>query len=382
MRTIIIALSFLLFLWCNLLFANISAPPEPFAGNIIGTSPMKNIAVLHEDLTMNFNDIVHRGFVHVFAKYKINCLTQISLLDLVFVANNLKDSRYKVTIDNNLINGQLLPMDSIPKSWLPPDSIKWEDKTIPYKYDSKGLISFRIDTVTLGEHILEVSYDAEASSWFDNNELAQFRTLVYILKPSDSWENFGSINLKLVIPESWDISSNLTFNKDKSNVFEGHWAKLPSDFVSIAIQKSTVEAKIASGGFQIICWGAITLLVIWCLSRFAKYRIDGKVKGIGFTLGNAFVASFIISIAFYVIYFTHFNILSKILEDDLNPMLTHGLAYSIFGFPLIWILAFVLILMIDTFITDRLKQKVVHKRTATNNSIHDTRGDGTNSAVE
>jgi hypothetical protein len=356
MRTLRIVFYLLTIFQYNFLFANISERPKPNSGNIIGTSAMRNISVLHEDLSINISDVVNNGLVHVNAIYKINCLKGIHLLDLVFVANNLTESRYRVNIDGEFTNGQLLPFDTIPHSWLPPDSILWNNKLIPYKYTYEGLISFRIDSLSVGEHTLEVSYDAEASSWFESEDLAQFRTLVYILRPSDTWENFGSININIFIPESWDFSSNLTFDRHDPHALHGYWKKLPADFLSIAIHKPTTKANIISLLFQVISWTILVILLIWWLSKVAKSTIAKKSKRI-IHVTHCFFISLIISIAFYVIYFYKYDLLKLMLDDNLNPMVTYGKEYDIFGFPLVWIFAFILTLLIDYFNTRRLKHR-------------------------
>jgi len=359
-RTLSIAVCLLVICKSNFSFANISAPPVPHSGNIIGTGPMGSISVLHEDLTVNFSDIVKGGLVHITAVYKINCPERIDLMDLVFVANNMEKSRYRISIDNKFIKGRLLPFDTIPSGWLPPDSITWNNRNIPYKYTYKGLLPFRLDTLSAGEHLLEVSYDADASSWFEEDDLAQYRALVYILRPSDSWKNFGSIDINIFIPASWDFSSNLHFNRLQPFALHGHWNSLPAAFFSMTIHKPTKNAKIVSTLFQVICWMVIALLLFWWLPKVARGKIAEREKRILKMIYYGFV-SFIISAAFFVIGSYKFDVLALMLDNDLNPMVIYGKGYSIFLFPFIWILSFSMVVIIDYCDMRRIKYNITKR---------------------
>lgn len=265
----------------NISYSNIASMPRPSSGHVIGSSPMKNIKVLHEILKIDFRGIVNNqrfsccngnegffssdGLVRVDASYKINCLSDISNLDLVFVANNLTESRYLVKVDGKFKNGYLTPLNKIPSSWLPPDSIKWRSSKIPYLYSNEGLISFRIDSLPKGEHLLEVSYDACASSWFNNDDIGQCKELVYILRPSNEWNYFGSFDLKIYVPNKWEISSNLELSNYDDEFYYQYFESLPSDYLSIVVKKPVLLANFVSVLFIFISAVLLLLLIYWCL---------------------------------------------------------------------------------------------------------------------
>jgi len=112
--------------------ANMAAPPKPSTGNIAGNSPLNNISVLEEKLVINPSDIAGGGLAEVTANYKIECDTDMSSLDLIFVANNLNEKNYLVKLDGNTVNGKISELENIPASWSAPDKISWKNKKIRY----------------------------------------------------------------------------------------------------------------------------------------------------------------------------------------------------------------------------------------------------------
>jgi hypothetical protein len=125
--------------------ANISAPPEPNPGHVAGNSPMGQITVLHEDLTLDLSGVARGGRVKVTANYRLQSPVTIHALELIFVANNLSGNKYRVALDGRLLAGHLRQFDTIPAGWLPPDSIGGVAGMIPFAYIHEGLIAFRID---------------------------------------------------------------------------------------------------------------------------------------------------------------------------------------------------------------------------------------------
>lgn len=340
------------------LVANISAPPKPRAGDITGTSQMKEITVLHEDLTINLSEVVDQGLAKVHAYYKINCPTTIKNLELVFIANNLTESKYLVELDGNFINGYLTKFDSLPDGWLPPDSIPWNGKFIPFKYNHEGLISFKIDSIPPGEHTLSVSYEADIAQWYENDDLSIYRAFVYILKPSKSnWKQFNTLNTNIFIPGDWDYTSNVPLERHVTDGLHGYWDKIPSPYLSIVIKAPTAKARIYSALFLVGTWVIYIGLVIYWMNKVIKFRMNRKYKLL-IKILNIILLAFITTIFFYFIYFTNHDILKIALDNNLNPWVTYGTAYYIFGFPILAIAFVIIITLLDYILSNRIQTKL------------------------
>ena len=338
-------------------FANIGEPPSPRHGNVTGDSYLKNVTILREDLTINLSEI-HKGRpVKVRARYVINCPKLLRNVDLVFVANNLTESRYQVDLDGNFVNGHLTEYDTIPSNWLPPDSIVWLGNRIPYKYRHHGLISFQFDSLTAGEHTLTVDYDADASEWFEEGDLAMVRTFVYILKPTDNWKNFEKFHLVVFTPHNWEFSSNLNLKNETANAWTGDWSQLPEQYLTIAVRKPPANARIYSVLFLVGTWCGFILLTIYWMQRVIKFRLQNN-KGRSIQFLNSIVVSLLVTIFSFFIYFKNQDLLELWLDNQLNPWVTYGTGYYIMTFPFVWIIAAFIVFLIDYILTKRLKRRL------------------------
>lgn len=341
----------------NAVFANIGDTPSPRHGNLTGDSYLKNLTILREDLTINLSSI-HKGEpVKVWARYVINCPKLLRDVDLIFVANNLTESRYRVDLDGNFLNGYLTEFDTIPSNWLPPDSIVWLGNNIPYKYRHRGLISFQFDSLTQGQHILTVEYDADASEWFGEGDLAVVRTFVYILKPTDNWKDFEKFHLVIFTPQNWELSSNLTLENETSNAWTGDWNQLPDEYLTIAIRKPPGKARIFSILFLVGTWCSFILLIIYWMQRVIKFRLKNNKRRIVQIL-NSVIVSFLVTIFFFFIYFKNQDLMELWLDDHLNPLITYGTVYYIMTFPFVWIVAAFIIFFIDYILAMRVRKRL------------------------
>lgn len=338
-------------------FANIGDTPSPRSGNVTGDSYLRNLTIIREDLTINLSEIHKGGPVKVWARYIINCPQLLRNVDLVFVANNLTESRYRVDLDGNFLNGYLTEYDTIPSNWLPPDSIVWLGNRIPYKYRHRGLISFRFDSLTQGEHTLIVDYDADASEWFEDGDLAMVRTFVYILKPTDNWKNFEKLHLVVFTPHDWELSSNLSLKKETSNAWTGDWKQLPDQYLTIAIRKPPANARVYSILFLAGTWCSFILLSIYWMHRVIKFRLQNN-KGRIIQFLNSVIVSLLVSIFFFFIYFKNQDLMELWLDNQLNPLVTYGTGYYIMTFPFVWIVATLIVLFVDYILTKRVKEKL------------------------
>ena len=343
-------------LFAGPVFANIGPPPSPSAGNLTGDSYFSHLKVLREELSINMSEIDKGKPVEVYAKYLIECPQLLKHVDLVFVANGLTESRYRVDLDGNFLNGYLSEFDTIPPTWLPPDSIKHLDRKIPYFYRHKGLISFRFDSLSAGQHTLIVNYDADASEWFDENDISITRTFVYILKPGAKWQSFKNFHLTIFHPDNWEFSSNLELERATGYSLSGDWPTLPDNYITIAIRKPSTQAIMKSTVFLVIAWISYVLVMIFWMSKVIQYRIRNNKRRI-IQILNSVLVSFLAAAFFYFIYYKNQELLEKWLDNQVNPLSTYGTGYFIMGFPIIWFIAFIITMAVDYFLTIRLDRQ-------------------------
>ena len=344
-------------LFANTAVANIGDTPLPRTGNITGDSYLKHLTILREELVINLSEINEGKPVRVRAKYVIACPQLLRNVDLVFIANNLTESRYRVDLDGNFLNGYLTEYNTIPSTWLPPDSIIWLGNRIPYNYSHRGLISFRFDSLTQGEHTLIVDYDAEASEWFEDDDLSTVRTFVYILKPTDNWKSFENFHLVVFTPDNWEFSSNLNLKRATSNALSGDWSEIPDQYLSIAIRKPAANARIYSIIFLAGTWVSFIIIIGYWMARIIRYRLQNN-KGRLIQFLNSFLVSILVSVFFFFIYFKNHDLLNLWLDNQLNPLVTHGTGYYIMTFPFVWIVAALIVFCVDYILTKRVKERL------------------------
>jgi hypothetical protein len=338
--------------------ANISAPPQPDPGQVTGNSPMGQITVLHEDLTLDLSGVAAGRRVKVVATYTLQNPAAVDGLELIFVANNLSGSKYRVALNGRPVGGHLREFDTIPPGWLPPDSIKGVSGTIPFAYTHEGLIALRINHITAGRHTLHVTYEAEAGEWFDKDDRAVTRTFVYILQPSTDWKQFKSLRARVILPDGWGYTSNLALTEEKSGVYAGNWVALPARHFSIALHKPTLVARVVAVLFHVIAWFAFGLLACRWMNKVARYRVRRNDSRVLQVINDIFI-SFLAAAYFFVIYFCHFSLEDYWLDGHLSPWETYGIGYAVFAFPLVWIVAFALTMGVDYRLTGRIKKGLV-----------------------
>lgn len=338
--------------------ANMSAPPEPRKGNITGDSYLKNLKVLNENLLIDMGGVAKGLPIKVRANYTIRCSQTLRDIDLVFIANNLTESRYKVTIDDRFVNGYLTEFKTIPSSWLPPDSVISLNGAIPYQYSTKGLIAFKLDSLTAGEHTLTVDYDAETSTWFTNKDFTQTHTFVYILRPTEDWQSFENLNLTVFIPDEWEFASNLKLEGHEHS-YTGHWENLPARYLSVTIRKPPGNIELKGDLFFWVSLIAFAILSLLWQYRVARWRVE-RLKNRVYQVLNTLVVAILADIYFFYIYFESRDLYSQWTEGQLNPIIRHGEGYIVLLFPVlgffIWLFLFFADLLFVYLVRRRLRR--------------------------
>lgn len=345
-----------LLLISKLTYSNIARPPEPISGHIVGQGKMEDIYVLGENLHINLKDITENGNAKIIATYDIYASQLIKNLELIFVANSLYKTNFDLEVDDKPTNGYIKYFDTIPESWNPPDTLTFNKEKIPFIYTHKGLISFTIDSITKGRHIIRVSYDAMVAEWYDKNDLSITRSFVYILKPDNGWKDFENLNINLFIPDGWEYSSNLDFKSAYSSL-RGSWEKLPAHSFTIVLRPKETWAKVLTILFIIITPIISIVILLFWMYVVAKFQIK-KGKSFSIRIINNIIVGLIVSVLFFIIYLNAPDIKNSLLDNHLNPLINYGRVYIVFAFPIVLIIALVLTFITEFFISKKIKRKL------------------------
>jgi hypothetical protein len=337
------------------LLANLAALPEPDPGHLIGNSPLQQIRVIEEHLLLDFRGLPQRQAARIRAAYRVSADKNTSQLRLVFVADTYENDNFRILLDGQAIQGSTLNLDSIPASWLAPDSIPALSGKIPYQYTSRGMVAFEIALLTAGMHELVIEYEANPGEWFTSTDLVTTRNLVYMLRPDDSWRRFENLHLKVMLPESWAYTSNLPLQQEAPGVFTAFWPELPATYVSFSLQKPQ-----GSNLFWSYCytWGAIVatlLLALWWQWKLFSLKSRLKYPRVLIGLNTLLFALLLPAICLYF-YIDRFEMLDQMLDGHLNRRYRYGEIYIVFMYPLL-ALAALLIGLLSNLIFSRLQKR-------------------------
>jgi len=331
----------------NIAWANLARPPEPKNGNILGQGDLQSISVLSEELRIDLSEVAQGGDAKIRAYYKIYSPTPVTDLELIFVANNLTNSRYLVEIDDQFVDGYIREL-----ALTPSDSVMFKSNKIPFHYTNEGLIAFSVNYITAGEHTLEISYEANVAEWYESDELSITRAFVYILKPYEGWKEFRNLNLILYMPSGWEYTSNLEMESHPNapHVTSGFWEELPAHHLAITFRPKEKGVTILSFLFVISCVLVfIFLSQLWMLTVI-KFRLKKNRSKIIQIISDIFL-SFMATVFFLTVYLFEPDLKRYLLDSHLNPFYTYGIAYVIFYFLIIWIISLIIILIVDYFLT-------------------------------
>jgi len=346
---------FIILLGPSCVWANSPEPPIYTRGKLLGTSPMKDITVLHEYLTLDFTkEEEYLGDVKVTATYKISCPHVIDTLYLFFVANNLVKEEYSITLDGKPVQGTPEAMRDIPSSWKAPDTIQGAGEQINYYYSRDGLFSYMLHNLTIGSHLLTVTYMANTISHYSNEKKIAYKSLVYILKPGENpWKEFDTLDLTVIKPQGLDFNSNLPLVNQSPTTLNGKWGKLPTAYVSFALSKSMVTASIVTPTIIYGCIAIYLFLICLLFYRLAKTRVIKQASRIGQFLSSIAIVLLSCTIVPFIIICVNNAVIHTIVSGINCPYFFGGRNYAyaiVFGVPILFILSLILTIIINLVI--------------------------------
>jgi hypothetical protein len=335
---------------------NIAEPPEPSNGSVTGPSNFQSISVTSEHLTVDLSALKNGGKANIRAVYKISVPETLYHVELIFVANDLYKKEFSVFVDNQSTQGYLKHFDSIPSTWRAPDTILYR---VPLEYYNEGLISFTIDSITAGEHTLEVEYKANAGEHFEHLFTSIERTFVYILKPYNGWKTFKNLTLSVQLPEGWHYDSNLELSKQSDNTYQGFWEELPAHHLAIVTWPDDRYVELLTVLYFVLSVGLLMFgLYLW-IRYNAKSRLKRKQhKALQWTIRilNLFFMSILTTVALFLIYLIEPELRDFLLDNHTNPFYDYGRVYLVFAAPVVLLVVLVVLIIIDLLINKRLKR--------------------------
>ncbi len=264
-----------------------------------------------------------------------------------------------LTLDGKFITGSHIDIDNLPSSWLPPVYIQGENEKIPYHYYTKGLISFKLDSLSEGEHTLIVSYMANTAYYYSENN--EYKSLVYILKPDTGWKDFDSLDLSVEIPANYNYTSNIKLEKQAGNNLHGLWPKLPATYLSIALSKSMVMLKIVSCLAIFSSSALLIFLSCFLLYRLAKARILKNGSSSLQKISCIILSIFSFTLFPYLVISLNTWITITVNGGDISPFSEIGREYvymMVFGFPFLLIFSLLITFGINALITMLVRNKI------------------------
>lgn len=320
------------------MLGNISAPPRPRPGQL-SFEPIlnKHFTVRSEELTVDMRPAEQSGNSLVAATYHLYCDTSVEKAELVFVANNLADGKFKILLDGETVPGDTISLDSVPSSWLAPDDLYWDDQKISvrspgWSYDFQNsyiLFSVRIPE---GQHTLQVEYEAMTPQMYISMTVTS--SFIYILSPAKDWKSYQHLDLKIALPKDWIWRSNLPLKKE-GEWLHGQWNSLPTDCLYIATRYPDENADLYLNLYLCIGSGLIIVIILWRLFVLMKKDVNEQIssnKAWTQVLWYVLIGDFL----FFVLFFNRAAFLKIFYGSQLRGDITHGDFYNIFGFPMLW----------------------------------------------
>jgi hypothetical protein len=240
-------LSLLLIVICvTSISANMAAPSQ---GGQTLTEPagVKNIEILHEDLTFDLSQLgdetvpFRERFIDVEAVYEVNNPTDIPKLDLVFVIVS-ESKNFRFFADNTEIKTETIDNADFAdrKTWKVPSKTPFEGKELMYNPANGSLKSAKFSLkLSKGKHTLRAKYKAELTI-NQSVGITKAWQFAYLSAPARDWKSFGGLRLDIKIPAGWSFDSNLKLERIGDSL-SGNFTEIPADAITLTTQMPIPE---------------------------------------------------------------------------------------------------------------------------------------------
>jgi hypothetical protein len=300
-------------------WGNMAAPPPPrtvHRGSPLGepAGGLRDVFIEHETLRMDLRPLARARPALVEAVYRVRNDGAARSIDLLFVANGLKDGATTVSVDGKPVAATRGAAASLPPGWRAPAAtppLATADTTpLPYEPRGEGTLAFRV-ALPAGRHEIRVRYAAEASA-YQQNDLTPIWQLGYVLAPARDWAGFGALDVRVEVPRGWSAKSSLPLRRD-GNALAGTFRGVPADAIALSVQKPE-----PSSGAWYLLWLVLAAGAL-ALCAAAAWRLGAALGRRGRSSAWALPASAGITIAWTVAAALGYSIIPDLVEWRAGP---------------------------------------------------------------
>lgn len=268
----------------SLVWANMG-PPVVYragsdAGELIGTG-LEELAIIRERLSLDLRPLEQGKPLRVTAIYEIRNEGAARTVDLLFIGGRMAEGRAR--FNGQAVASRLERLPALPESWQVPQPRidgQVERRTAP----SQGLL-FQL-AVPPGEHRVEVSYLAEASAEASTDRERIRWHVHYILAPARAWKSFGDLNVKLRVPNGWQLQGSVPLHRgsvddpaQSGDLYTSDFTGLPADVLQFQAQAPVrfpaAFAAVRGAGAWVLGGAAAVLTVLAAVVAGRRLRRRG-----------------------------------------------------------------------------------------------------------
>lgn len=240
----------------------------PWSGGQLVAEPVGviDIAIIHEELTIDLRPLADNKQAHVQAIYQLQNDRDAKTLQLLFASGSSNDNNFRIWLDDQAIESAPLDDFQLPESWNPPEKTPGlhggtEIEYVAGRHQQIRPVAFTV-TVPSGRHQLKVTYTADAVTYRSATPTV-YRQFAYVLAPARAWSSFGGLDVTIHVPENWDVATTPKLTVD-ANTLVGHFGSIPADAIAITLQAPVGQlyqpiSYICLGLFWLVLVGGILL---------------------------------------------------------------------------------------------------------------------------
>lgn len=257
---------------------------------------LKDVAIIHEKLTIDLRPLAHVQPVEVEAIYQLNNTGSARKVELFFITGVASVRDFTVRLDDRLLESRKLPRKEwpdpeaeLPPSWQPPPNIPCIDydtsrSHIYLRPGEQVILAFSVE-LPPGRRLLRANYRAKVCGEDEDYPTVTWQ-FPYILAPAREWGSFGGLDVTVYLPKAWQAKSTPALERD-GDILRGRFASLPADCLALAVRQpmgpelqrkmgqtiwvyGSLCALVMLGG-GVVCWWVGRLLG-WLLVRGTAHR--------------------------------------------------------------------------------------------------------------
>lgn len=273
------------------------------------TEPIARIEhaeIVSEQLSIDARRIAEGKPVTITATYRI--LSRAALeLPLVFVSPGIEKG--SVTLDGEALTVEAHGIEALPTAWQSPDTTPDGVRGhLQYAEPIERVLSFRV-TMTPGEHDLVVRYDARPT--IDHGSTLVAMKLAYVLAAAREWARFGQLDVRVVGPEGWTLSSE-PYLKREGDAWRRTFDGVPADALSMTLRPPDPVVN------EAIPWVAFVLMLLAsAVGGMKAGRRLAPYDGCFAMLIGAFAVGVLGAAAMWAAWYGGLEVMNLTLEENL-----------------------------------------------------------------